>query len=252
MQVKAYGATDVGKVRTANEDSFLIDEDRLLYIVADGMGGHQGGDFASSHAVEWIREEVIKQEEAQESTLPVGGPGEKTPAQTRLKHALKETNGRLFKKASEDPSLRGMGTTVIAVQLDDKYVNIAHVGDSRIYLLREGILFQVSRDHSWVQEQIDAGLLNKDEAESHPLKNIITRSMGHEPEVEVDLLKEEFQAEDRFLLCSDGLSNMVDDDTVQKVLSEMEIEAAVDDLMKKALEAGGLDNTTILVIEIQA
>jgi len=252
MQVKAYGATDVGKVRSANEDSYLINEEHKLYIVADGMGGHQGGDYASSHAVEWIQEEVIKQEQAQESTMPVGGPSEKTPAQARLKNALKETNRRLFQKASEDPSLRGMGTTVTAVQLDDKYVNIAHVGDSRIYLYREGILFQLSRDHSWVQEQIDAGLLSKDEAESHPLKNIITRSMGHEPEVQVDLQKEEFQAGDRYLLCSDGLSNMVNDETVQKVLSEMDTETAVQDLMKRALDAGGLDNTTILVIEFQA
>ncbi|MFO8058409.1 MAG: Stp1/IreP family PP2C-type Ser/Thr phosphatase [bacterium] len=252
MKVKAYGATDVGRVRTANEDSFLVNDDHLLYIVADGMGGHQGGDYASSHAVQWIQEEVIKQQEAQESTLPVGGPAEKTPAQTRLLHALKETNRKLFQKASEDPSLRGMGTTVTAVQLDDKYVNIAHVGDSRIYVLREGILFQLSRDHSWVQEQIDAGMLNKQEAENHPLKNIITRSMGHEPDVDVDLMKEEFQPGDKYLLCSDGLSNMVGDETVQKVISEMDIQAAVDELMRMALEAGGLDNTTILVIEIQA
>jgi protein phosphatase len=250
MEVRAYGATDVGKVRSANEDSLLIDQERLLYIVADGMGGHQGGGFASQHAVKWIQEELQKMEEAQDSTLPIGADHDKTPTQLRLLHALKVTNERLYKKAAEDMSLRGMGTTVTSVQFDNKFANIAHVGDSRIYLLRDDLLFQLSRDHSWVQEQVDAGLLSNDEARVHPLKNIITRSMGHDRDVIVDLFKEEFQKGDRYVMCSDGLSNMVDDETVRQVISKLDLKPAVNELVRLALEAGGTDNTTAVMVEV--
>lgn len=250
MPVRAFGSTDVGKVRAANEDSFLIDPEHNLFVVADGMGGHQGGGFASSNAVRSIREEVVRLEAAQESTQPIADQTGRTPVQARLLHALQRTNERIYKKAQEDMTLRGMGTTVTAIQLDHQSANIAHVGDSRLYLMRAGKLQQLSRDHSWVQEQVDAGVISEEEARVHPLKNIITRSLGHDREVTVDLSKENFQAGDRFLICSDGLTNMVPDPVIAEVLRKLPPEPAVKELIRLALEAGGQDNVTAVVVEI--
>ena len=251
MAVRAFGITDVGKVRAANEDSFLIDDEHQLFIVADGMGGHQGGGYASSNAVKSIREEMIRLESTQESTQPLADQSGRTTAQVRLLHALQKTNELLFKKAAEDSSLRGMGTTVTAIQLDPVGANIAHVGDSRLYLMRAGRLQQISRDHSWVQEQVDAGVLSEEEARIHPLKNIITRSMGHDRDLLVDLLREEFLQDDKFLLCSDGLTNMVPDETIADILRRMEPEAAAKELIRLALEAGGQDNITAVLVQIK-
>jgi PPM family protein phosphatase len=250
MPVRAFGTTDVGRVRAANEDSFLIDPEHNLFIVADGMGGHQGGGFASSNAVRSIREEVVRLETAQESTQPLADQGGRSSAQVRLYHALQRTNERLYKKAQEDSALRGMGTTVTAIQLDASSANIAHVGDSRLYLMRDSKLRQVSRDHSWVQEQVDAGVISEDEARVHPLKNIITRSLGHDRELMVDLLREDFHPGDRFLLCSDGLTNMVPDQIIGDVLRRLPAEPAIKELVRLALEAGGQDNITAVVVEI--
>jgi protein phosphatase len=251
MAVRAFGITDVGKVRAANEDSFLIDDEHQLFIVADGMGGHQGGGYASSNAIKSIREEMIRLESTQETTQPSADQSGRTTAQVRLLHALQKTNERLFKKALEDSSLRGMGTTVTAIQLDPRSANIAHVGDSRLYLLRAGRLQQISRDHSWVQEQVDAGVISEEEARIHPLKNIITRSMGHDRDLIVDLLREEFRPGDKFLLCSDGLTNMVPDQIIADTLRRMEPEAATRELIRLALEAGGQDNITAVLVEIK-
>jgi len=251
MRVVAYGESDVGKVRNANEDSFLIDNERMLYIVADGMGGHQGGGYASSHAVKGICEQTKILERSQDSTQPVAETDGKTPSQIRLGKAMIATNQSLYQKAQEDTSLRGMGTTLTALQLDSQYANVAHVGDSRLYVLREGHLAQMTRDHSWVQEQVDAGVLSAAEAEHHPLKNIITRSMGHDPELRVDLAKVEYKPGDKFLLCSDGLTNMVDDQSIQRVMAENPPEPAVKKLVQMALDAGGQDNVTVLIVEIE-
>jgi protein phosphatase len=251
MEVRAFGATDVGKVRAANEDSFLVDDELNLFIVADGMGGHQGGGYASSHAVDEIKKEIMRQQQKQESTQPLADGTGKTPAQIRLKNALLLTNEMLFRKAMEDSSLRGMGTTVTAIQLDHVVANIAHVGDSRLYLMRNGDLYQLTRDHSWVQEQVDAGVLAEDEARVHPLKNIITRSLGHDRELLVDLDRKEYKPGDKYMLCSDGLTNMVDDQTIKKVMKEMPLEASVNELIRLALEAGGQDNVTTVMVEIR-
>ena len=250
MEIKGYGATDVGKVRAANEDAFLVDNERKLYIVADGMGGHQGGGYASTHAVKKIQEMIIGYESSQEATRPVVADPDRSPVQIRLRNALLAANKYLYQKSLEDPSLRGMGTTCTAIQFDPKYVNIAHVGDSRLYLLRQGRLQQVTRDHSWVQEQVDSGILTAEEANSHPLKNIITRSLGHDQELLVDLGKEEYQPGDKFLICSDGLTNMVSDETIKKVITEKKPEPAVKELIELALKAGGLDNITVVIVEL--
>ena len=143
-----------------------------------------------------------------------------------------------------------MGTTLTALQFDEKFANLAHIGDSRAYSVREGALSQLSEDHSWVQEQVKLGILNPAEARNHPLKNIITRSIGHEREIKVDLVRTEYRPGDKYLLCTDGLTNMVADEEILKTVLEMDIEAAVAQLLKRANEEGGYDNITVILVEV--
>ena len=252
MNFFGFGATDVGKVREKNEDSLLVDNERRLYLVADGMGGHAGGAYASGRAIEILKDEIARLEKSQDTTQPsVGGEGQKTLTQIRLQHAIQAANEDLINTSLQDSSLRGMGTTMTAIQFDERWANIAQVGDSRAYLIRNSEIRQVTEDHSWVQEQVRAGLLTEEEARFHPLKNIITRSMGHEREVKVDLLKEEYKAGDRYFLCSDGLTNMVQDEEILSINKELDVEAAMKQLMERALEEGGYDNITMIIVEIR-
>jgi PPM family protein phosphatase len=250
MVVKSAGGTDVGRLREANEDSYLIDTGRKLFVVADGMGGHQGGGFASKKILELLTSELDRLVNFQESTQPLQNLEERTITQMKLLRALQRANQMLFEISLKEQNLRGMGTTLTAVQFDDKFANFAHIGDSRGYLIRDGAIRQLTEDHSWVQEQVKMGVLTQEEAKVHPLKNIITRSMGHERDVKVDLFKHEPQAGDRYLLCSDGLSNMVNDDLMLSTVSEKPIEDAVTELIKCANEAGGYDNITVVLLEV--
>jgi len=252
MEFKAAGATDVGQVREANEDSYLIDPMRKLYVVADGMGGHQGGGFASSKIMELVTAELDRLESMQETTQPLPVGEERTSTQFRLLRSLQRANQALFEISLKEPSLRGMGTTFTAVQMDERYANVAHIGDSRAYLIRGGQISQLTEDHSWVQEQVKVGLLKPEDARNHPLKNIITRSMGHERDVKVDLLKSEYQSGDKFLLCSDGLTNMVADPEILGIVLGSNLEDAIQALIKRANEEGGFDNITIVILEVVA
>jgi serine/threonine protein phosphatase PrpC len=251
MNFKGYGATDVGKVREKNEDSFLVDDERRLYMVADGMGGHAGGAFASKRVVELVKEEMIRLEKSQNTTQPWKGEGQKTLSQIRLQHAIQTANEDLINQSLKDSQLRGMGTTLTAIQFDERFANLSHVGDSRAYLIRDGKIRQLTEDHSWVQEQVRAGVLTEEEARNHPLKNIITRSVGHERELNVDLIKEEYRVNDRYLICSDGLSNMIEDKEIQDIIQELELEAAVKRLVERSLEEGGYDNITVVTVEVR-
>jgi protein phosphatase len=252
MKFVAFGATDMGQVREKNEDAFLVDDSWRLYLVADGMGGHAGGGFASSNAVATVAEELRRQEDSQDMTQPLRTDADHTHTQMQLLHALKRANEALFLRSISDSQLRGMGTTLTAIKFDERYANLAHVGDSRAYLVREGKLCQLTSDHSWVQEQVRSGVLTAEEARLHPLKNIITRSMGHEREVTVDLFKEEYRIGDRYLLCSDGLTNMVADDEILATVTQEAPEPAVRRLIQRAKEEGGLDNITVIVVALEA
>jgi protein phosphatase len=252
MEFKSAGATDVGRLREANEDAFLISQERKLYVVADGMGGHQGGGFASKKVLELVQSELDRLEQMQDFTQPLQTLEERTITQFRLLRALQRANQSLFEISLKEPNLRGMGTTLTALQFDERFANLAHIGDSRAYLLRGGSLKQLTEDHSWVQEQVKMGLLNSEEARNHPLKNIITRSMGHERDVKVDLSKTEYQPGDKFLLCSDGLTNMVTDEEILKIVQENVLDEAVKRLVNRANEEGGYDNITIVLLEVLA
>jgi len=250
MRFKAAGQTDIGRVREADEDAFMIDEERRLYIVADGMGGHQGGGFASTKALELVAAETRKLEQMQETTQPLAGGPDRTATQLRLLRSIQRANQELFDISLREPQLRGMGTTLTALQFDEQFANLAHIGDSRAYQIRDGAMAQLTEDHSWVQEQVKLGILNPAEARNHPLKNIITRSIGHERELKVDLFKTEYRPGDKYLLCTDGLTNMVTDEEILKTLSEMELEPAVARLLKRANEEGGYDNITVILVEV--
>ncbi len=232
----AYGAkSDVGRVREANEDSFLIADP--LFVVADGMGGHIAGDVASSTAVKVIQDES-------------GDASSENPG--TLTKIISDANATIWDKAQSDPALRGMGTTCTLVLVDEDRVHIAHVGDSRAYRLRDGQLEQLTEDHTLVGRMVQEGRLSREEAQHHPQRSIITRALGVDQDVQVDLETVELSAGDRLLLCSDGLSSMVEDDSIESVLaSESDPQRVADRLIDVANEAGGDDNITVVVIDFE-
>lgn len=237
MLVRSCAISDVGKKRQKNEDSYLINNDLKLFIVADGMGGHAGGEYASRIAITTI-EDTFKEPSAQD------GP------EGLIESSIKDAGSKIVSKAEEDRALKGMGTTVIALHLTDKKAILGHVGDSRAYLFRDGVLDQLTEDHSLVNEQVKSGLISEEEARNHQFKNIITRSLGVTPEVDVDLVSRKIKAGDTFLLCSDGLSNLVELNEMEKELRERETVLAAKSLVDTANKRGGDDNITIIIVEV--
>ena len=250
MKVKAFGLTDVGKRREKNEDSFLVNNDHLVYAVADGMGGHLGGDFASRLAANTLEEVITSLEEDPDITLQdeiTVKPGE---YQSYLRYGVKLASKRIFEKSNQDSSLHGMGTTMVAILVRDNKAYVANVGDSRAYRVRGDQIIQITRDHSLVGEQLRAGILSEEDARVHRYKNIITRSVGFQEDVEADIEIRVLRKDDRFVLCSDGLSNMVRDEEILDVMTSNEIEQACRRLVDIANERGGDDNITVVAVEI--
>lgn len=229
---QAFSLTDVGKVRASNQDALVVSDELLLYGVADGMGGHNGGETASSGARDHLIE-LLK---------------EKTPSLDALRDGVVETNARLYRQQAEDESLSGMGTTLSVIWLSEHFVYLGHVGDSRIYRLREGKLEQMTDDHSLVGELVRQGYLTPEQAENHPNKNVILRAVGTEPGIDVDLAVEERKAGDLWLICSDGLHGLVSDSKMEAILTVNTAEAAVQLLMDAALAAGGRDNISVVLV----
>jgi serine/threonine protein phosphatase PrpC len=233
-----FGLTDAGKVRQNNEDSLLLGEGRddTLFAVADGIGGFEAGEVASSITVDALKE------------MEPGAPFEA---------ALGEANRRVLAAARGDEKLSGMGTTIVALRFygadEEAVAEVAHVGDSRAYLLRGGELRALTEDHSLVAELVRSGDLTRAQASSHPQKNLITRALGAEEEVEADIAVLPVETGDRFLLCSDGLSDMVPEERIGEILAETpgNTETAVRRLVSAALDAGGNDNVTAVVIDVK-
>ncbi len=243
MKLRAYGLTDVGRVRDSNEDQFFVDETLGLYAVADGMGGHAAGEIASEIAIRALVDSV-----RQACDAPAGpdasGAGE------HLEKAIASANRLICEATAGHDDRRGMGTTVVALlALPDRAV-IAHVGDSRAYLLRDGQLRLLTSDHSWVNEQVRLGILSASDAHRHPMRNVVTRALGTRGEVRADLIDEPLQERDAFLLCSDGLNVMLEDDAIRDILlaSAGDPEAACRSLVAAANGEGGDDNTTVIVV----
>jgi PPM family protein phosphatase len=229
MRIEAGVATDIGRVREGNEDSYLVEPP--LYAVADGMGGHRGGEVASQLALETV-----------ESLFREGA--------TSLTEQVREANRAVFARSQEDRNVSGMGTTLTAAQIEGGAVRLAHVGDSRAYLLRGGALRQLTDDHTLVNRMVKAGEITESEAEVHPHRNVLTRSLGTEAEVHVDEEQVPLMDGDRVLLCSDGLFGMVAEDQMQAILeAEPDPQKAADRLIKAANRAGGVDNITVIVLD---
>jgi protein phosphatase len=237
MRLVFAAATDVGRMRKNNEDSYLSSQP--VAAVADGMGGHSAGEVASAIAIEEL------------AALGGRGPWEnETAATDDLKQAILRANRRIREMAASDRKLNGMGTTLVALLEDGDMVHVANVGDSRGYLLRQGELSQVTVDHSLVQELVDDGRLSPEDAERHPQRSVITRALGIDPEVEFDLFTYKLQVGDRLLLCSDGLSDVVEPAQIRKVLLRIpSAQRAARELIGVANEQGGPDNITVIVVD---
>ncbi len=235
--VKVYTATDVGRVREVNEDSFTVIAPET-YVVADGMGGHAAGEVASRILVDTAKE-LLDRPEVFYSELV-------------LKKAVLRANDAILSQASEVPEYAGMGTTATLFHREGEQGIWAHVGDSRIYLLRGQELCQITRDHSLVEDLVENGSITREEARNHPRKNILTRAVGAEENLLVDTGSLRLQNGDRLLLCSDGLTNMVTDAQIQEILQDGHPMDKAAVLVQKALEAGGTDNITAIVVEYDA
>lgn len=250
MQIDAFGLSDVGRQRQHNEDTFLIQQDAKLFLVADGMGGHAAGEIASKIAVDSVRE-FIQQTEEEEGTWPHGYDDHLSRTTNRLVAALRIANGRVIEAMKQDARLRGMGTTIVASLLDGEMLSLAHVGDSRAYLIRNGEMARVTNDHSWVYEQVQAGMISEEEAERHPFRNVITRALGGAATVMPDAREVDLRAGDAVLLCSDGLTGMVPETEILRIVVEApDAATACRRLIDTANQRGGNDNITAVLVRI--
>ena len=239
--MRIYSATDVGQKRKMNQDYVFASEGPVgnlpnLFTVADGMGGHNAGDYASSHAVRILVDEI--REDADYNPVKV------------IRHAIEAANTEIRNRAQEDENLRGMGTTMVVATIVDQYAYVANVGDSRLYVIQDGIR-QVTRDHSLVQEMVRMGEISEAEARNHPDKNIITRALGAEKTVDVDFFDLKLEKGCTILMCSDGLSNMVEDEKIQEIISdpEADIDQKGSALLREANQNGGKDNIAVVLVE---
>ncbi|MBU5479314.1 Stp1/IreP family PP2C-type Ser/Thr phosphatase [Eubacterium sp. MSJ-13] len=239
--MKAYAKTDIGSKRTMNQDSVYCNENSVgsfqnLFIVADGMGGHKAGDYASRLCVEKMVEAIEKSK----SVTPV----------TILEEAVTEANSNVLAEAKTNVEYEGMGTTMVACTLQENTLYIANIGDSRLYIINDDIR-QITKDHSWVEEMVKKGEITESQARIHPQKNIITRALGIDETVHADYFEVNVKADDKILMCSDGLTNMVEDDDIEYIVRHSSsVEKAVENLVEKANENGGKDNITVILVQI--
>lgn len=248
LLLDTHGVTDRGRCRSRNEDSLVVAPDAGLVVVCDGMGGHVGGEVASRIAAETV-ERFVRDHTA--DSWPFGRDEELSEGGDLLRNAAMLANQSISEHIEAEPWLARMGTTLVsALVLADGHLDVANVGDSRAYLLRAGELLQLTSDHSWVNEQVRLGVLSPSEAARHPLKNVITRALGSANPLPVDLIQERLGPGDRLLLCSDGLTTMLDDETIASLLGSdgLDSETLCHRLVDAANDAGGEDNITVAVV----
>lgn len=243
LRWQAAGATHVGRVRRGNEDAYLVDVERGIFLVADGMGGHAAGEIASALAAEAV------------GTLLRDGVDHGLQADAllgRMVEAFRLADGAIERHVAGNPSTQGMGTTVTAAVLcGDGTYRLGHIGDSRAYLMRGGELVQLTRDHTWVQREVDEGRLTMAGARRHRLSHILTRALGADSTDEPDVLSGQLIPGDRLLLCTDGLTGMLPDRAIAKVLRmEIRLDERLAELIRQANERGGRDNVTAVLVEI--
>jgi len=248
MQMEAVARTDPGPVREANEDSFLVDVDNGLFVVADGMGGHASGEIASAIAVDSVQEVLLGGINPDETRLDRSVVDDEEEIRERLRYAMNQASIQIRKAALANPVHTGMGTTLVVLLIEDDEAHIGHVGDSRIYLFRDDRLLRLTRDHTVVQQEIDAGRLTPELARIVPHKNILTQSVGYHGPVEPDTSTRPVEPGDIFLLCSDGLTDPLDDDHIAEICRATEAEDLAEVLVQNALNAGAEDNVTVVVV----
>ena len=251
MKLISFGKTDQGKTRTNNEDAFLVNDHLGLYAVADGIGGHEGGEVASRLAVEALSDMLREQFAGSRSAAAFDDSPETNQYISSLRGAVALANTTIRQTAAQDPALTGMGTTITAVLLRPRTSVFVHVGDSRAYLFRDGTLRQLTDDHSLVAEQMRAGLITPEQARMSPYRHVITRSVGIHPEVHADFGMFELEKNDVLLLCTDGLTEMVKDDDIARILSSETPAASAESLVRRANNNGGVDNITVVVVRIE-
>lgn len=247
FRIYSWGLTDVGMKRDHNEDSYLLAPDLNLFVVADGMGGHAGGEMASGIAVRTVDKTVRENRQIIDPNVHHEGAIQHSPVAKLLSDAVRRACNAVYAKSQEVRELQGMGTTTTAVLFHQNHAFIAHVGDSRCYLMRDGRILQLSEDHSLVNEQLKAGLITEAQARQSRFKNIITRSVGVDADVKVDLIAVETKAGDAFLMCSDGLSNLVTDPEINDVVHDNLLHRAPEILIDLANSRGGDDNITVVL-----
>lgn len=241
LELRHAARTDVGRLRSHNEDAFLAVPEAGAFAVADGLGGHAAGEVASGLAIH-----VLGQRFAGNGAAASSGPG----LREALAEAIREANARIRRSAGADASLAGMGTTLTALLLEDGRYLIGHVGDSRAYLLRSGKLRRLTRDHTYVQEMVEGGRLTDEEARRHPRSSLLTRALGIEADVEVSMYEGEARPGDRYLLATDGLTGMVSEQELRALVSRgEELETVAHGLVDAANAAGGTDNITVVVVD---
>ena len=248
--LEAYGQTDVGRRRKLNEDNFLVAPEPGLYAVCDGMGGHNAGEVASKMAIETLQAFIEKSHKEKEITWPYGLDVNLSFDGNRLKTAIKLANKKVFRAADNREDYTGMGTTVVAGLVSENTLTVGSAGDSRCYLLRAGQLSQLTRDDSWVSAALGEGILNSDEIERHPLRNVITKAVGAKETIELDVVEQKLSPGDVALICSDGLHAMLNDEQIQQTLTPFpeSLEVAAGKLIDAANEAGGKDNVSVVLL----
>lgn len=243
--MRVFGRSDIGLKRKSNQDCFYsakVNESALWAVVCDGMGGVNGGDVASNLAVKSIKESLNN------GTWEELGEIQNSDVKKMLKNALKKANLEIFTNAQGNKNLAGMGTTAVLVAIVNDKIHVAHVGDSRAYLVRQGKINQLTIDHSMVQEMIDEGEITHEEAKMHPNKNIITRALGISKDVDVDYSMKTKKPGDAVIICTDGLTNYLDQKEILDYFKVEKGEAFVDGLISAANERGGADNITVVVL----
>jgi len=244
MYFRVGFATDIGRKRKINQDNGGAYPEIGFFVVADGMGGHQGGETASAIVIETMGPMIRKGIESSTVSPP-----------ELLDKAIRTANRAIFEKAQSDPNLKGMGTTTTAGLFFDNILTIGHVGDSRLYCIENQQIWQLTKDHSLVQEKFQAGLISREQLKTDQMKNIITRSVGFEPEVEVELYRMKVHSGQSFLFCSDGLTGLLEDDQISQIVSDnlkstTNVKKAVKHLVNAANSAGGDDNITTILVEL--
>lgn len=242
-QLEFFSAIDTGRARSNNEDTVQVDEPLKLAVLADGMGGYNAGEVASDMAATCVREELARRIAA---TTP---PMQAAEIRQALQDSAQQANRTVFDASRNRAEYAGMGTTLVLALFEEDKLWVGHIGDSRAYRLRGGLLEQISRDHSLLQEQIDAGLLKPEEAAFSMHRNLVTRAVGVEPEVELEVREHDLRAGDLVLLCSDGLSDMLNDTQIAQILRSQEsLEAIATTLIAAANAAGGRDNIAVILV----